>query len=100
MTKTGNYEIRVVNQSATESAGYALAFELLDPLEADFNVDYVVNDLDLVDFAPYWLNSDCQNPNQPCYDYNLNVNDASINLSDFSIFAQQWLTYDNRYYTP
>ena len=100
LTKTGNYEIRVVNQSDDESAYYAVAFELLEPLEADFNTDYVVNDLDLAYFSQHWLDSDCWNPSQPCYEYNLNFNDASINFSDFSIFAQQWLTYDNRYYSP
>ncbi|MHC5172176.1 MAG: S8 family serine peptidase, partial [Planctomycetota bacterium] len=99
LTKTGDYEIRVVNQSGSESADYALAFEVLEPLTADFNVDYVVNTDDLVEFVPYWLDSDCNNPIQPCFDYNLSIND-SIDLSDFSIFAQQWLDYDNRYYSP
>ncbi|MEN8126889.1 MAG: S8 family serine peptidase [Planctomycetota bacterium] len=99
LTKTGNYEIRIVNQSGSESANYALAFELLEPLPADFNVDYVVNDLDLVDFLPYWLDADCNNPSQPCYPYNLSSNDP-IDLSDYSIFAQKWLTYDSRYYSP
>jgi len=99
LTKTGNYEIKVVNQSNTESADYALAFELLPPIEADFNTDYVVNDLDLVDFVPYWLDTNCDDPLQPCYPYNLSGNNA-INLSDFSIFAQKWLTFDARYYTP
>ncbi len=99
LTKSGNYQVKVVNQSGSESADYALAFELLAPLEADFNIDYVVNDLDLVDFVPHWLDTDCNNPLQPCYSYNLSGSD-SINLSDYSVFAQQWLTYDNRYYSP
>ena len=99
LTKTGNYEIKIVNQSGSESANYALAFELLPPLEADYNIDYVVNDQDLVQFVPYWLDPDCNNPIQPCYPYNLSLSD-SIDLSDFSIFANQWLTYDGRYYSP
>lgn len=99
LAKTGNYQIKVVNQSGIESANYALAFEVLPPLEADFNTDYVVNDLDLVDFVPYWLDTNCDNPLQPCNSYNLSGNNT-IDLSDFSAFAQKWLTYDARYYTP
>jgi hypothetical protein len=99
LTKSGEYDIKVVNQSGSESADYAIAFERLQPLTADFNIDYVVNDLDLINFMPYWLNVNCNNPTQPCFDYNLSVTD-SIDLSDFSIFAAQWLTYDNRYYGP
>lgn len=96
LTKIGNYEIKVVNQSVNESADYALAFELLEPLEADFNVDYVVNDLDLVEFVPYWLNMDCTGD---CFPYDLSGN-GTIDLSDFSTFATQWLDYDSRYYSP
>lgn len=99
LAKTGNYEIRVVNQSDNESANYALAFELLDPLEADFKVDYVVNTEDFALLAQHWLDSDCNNSSQPCYPYNLSPSD-SIDLNDFSVFAQQWLTYDPRYYSP
>jgi len=99
LTKTGDYQIKVVNQSGSESANYALAFELLAPLEADFNVDYIVDGSDLVEFVSYWLDPDCNNPIQPCYPYNLSPND-SIDLSDYSVFAQQWLTYDGRYYSP
>ncbi|MDH4203741.1 MAG: S8 family serine peptidase [Phycisphaerae bacterium] len=99
LSKTGNYEIKVVAKADSESANYALAFELLDPLEADFNIDYVVNEFDLADFSSFWLDSGCDNSNEPCFPYNLNGNDT-INLVDFSIVAQQWLTYDNRYYSP
>ena len=98
LTKTGNYKIRVVNRSIDEPANYALAFELLDPLEADFKVDYVVNTEDLALLAQHWLNTGCIDP-VPCYLYDLSDNDT-IDLSDFSIFAQQWLDYDSRYYSP
>jgi hypothetical protein len=96
LTKTGDYEIRVIYQIGSESADYALAFEVLPPLVADFNVDYVVDIDDLLEFVPYWLNMDCTGD---CFPYDLSSN-GTIDLSDFSIFAQQWLDYDNRYYSP
>jgi hypothetical protein len=99
LSLTGNYEIRVVNQSASESADYAMAFEVWPPLEEDFNGDYAVNELDLAELAAYWLSSDCLNAAQPCFEYNL-VPDQRINTLDFDAFAAQWLTFDRRYYSP
>ena len=92
-------EIRIINQSASESANYALALELLPPLEADFNIDYVVDELDLTDIASHWLEIDCLNSTQPCFNYNLSSSD-SIDFSDYSVFAEKWLDYDARYYSP
>jgi hypothetical protein len=100
LDQDGQYQIVIDNAPQfPDYRDYAMAFELLDPLEADFNIDYVVNDLDMVDFVPHWLDTDCNNPIQPCYPYNLSGSDP-IDLSDFSIFAQKWLTYDSRYYSP
>ena len=95
----GEYQIVIKNAPQnTPLRNYAVSFELLDPLEADFNIDYVVNDLDFIDFVSYWLNTGCVDP-VPCYLYDLIDND-SIDLGDFSIFTQQWMDYDSRYYTP
>ncbi|RKY09919.1 MAG: hypothetical protein DRP56_01965 [Planctomycetota bacterium] len=80
LTKTGDYLIKVVNQSGNESADYAIAFELLEPLEADYNTDYVVNGLDFSKLSAEWLNT--------------------LNLNDLLILAQEWLTYDPKYYSP
>ncbi|MBC8377855.1 MAG: S8 family serine peptidase [Planctomycetes bacterium] len=95
----GEYQIVVKNAPQNNPLrNYAIAFELLNPLEADFNIDYVVDIDDVTDLASYWLNTGCIDP-VPCYLYDLSDND-SIDLGDFSIFAQQWLDYDSRYYTP
>ena len=99
LTKTGSYEVRVVNQSGSEMATYGLAFEILEPLPGDVHVDYVVDTQDLIDFVPHWLSTDCNNPLDDCSPYNLSLN-PQIDLSDFSILADNWLTFDNRYYTP
>ncbi|MHC4386450.1 MAG: hypothetical protein ACYSUG_05600, partial [Planctomycetota bacterium] len=98
LTKTGDYRIKVVNPFDSESSNYALAFELLPPLEADFNIDYAVNDLDLIKLTQYWLNTGCEYP-VPCYLYDLYDNDT-IDLSDFSVFSQAWMDFDPRYYNP
>ena len=97
LSKTGDYKIRVVYQSGSESANYGLAFERLKPLTADFDIDYVVNVNDLAEFVPYWLETDCTS--EPCLDYDLDP-DNQIDLSDYSIFAERWLDYDPRYYSP
>jgi serine protease AprX len=98
LSKTGDYEVKVVNQSSNESASYGLAFEVLPRLEGDFNFDYVVETADLALLAQHWLDTGCIDP-VPCYEYDLSGNN-SIELSDFSIFAQNWLAYDGRYYSP
>jgi hypothetical protein len=90
------YEITIANTTTKKNRSYALAFEVLQPLVADFNIDYVVNTDDLVDFMPYWLNMDCTGD---CLPYDLDP-DSKIDLSDYSIFAEKWLTYDPRYYSP
>lgn len=94
LPKTGNYQIKVINQSGSESANYALAFELLPPLEADFNIDYVVNDLDLITLLSDWLQGGSAADIAPA------GGDGTVDLFDFSIFALQWFNYDNRYYNP
>ena len=98
LTKTDDYEIRVVNQSGDET-DYGLAFELLDPLAGDVDVNYVVDIDDVTDMAIRWLNTGCDNSAADCYDYDLS-GDPSINLSDFAVVAENWMRYDNRYHTP
>ena len=99
LTKTGTYEIRVVNQSLNQSAAYGLTFEILAPLPGDVHVDYVVDAQDAADLADYWLDTNCANPNADCFAYNLSA-DARIDLADFAVLADHWLSYDARYYTP
>lgn len=99
LTKTGNYEVRVVNQTAGETAAYGLAFEVLERLAGDVHLDYVVDLADLGDMTDWWLYSDCGNPSQTCFYYNLSSN-PTIDLSDLAVLATNWLAYDNRYYWP
>ena len=99
LPEDGFYEVVLTNTTSKRNRGYGLAFELLPPLEADFNIDYVVNDQDLADFAFFWTDTGCLDSTQACFDYNLMLDD-SINLADFSVFANQWLSYDPRYYSP
>jgi hypothetical protein len=99
LAKTGTYEIRVVNQSPDEFAGYGLAFEVLPPLGGDVHVDYVVDTLDVIDLAEHWLSTGCTNPNEACFAFNLGGN-ARIDLADFAVLAEHWLATDARYYAP
>ncbi len=99
LAKTGTYEIRIVNQSPSEYAGYGLAFEILPPLAGDVHVDYVVNTLDAVALAEHWLSSGCDNSAAACFAYNLSGN-ARIDLADFAVLAENWLATDARYYVP
>jgi len=94
----GYYEVRITStEKKNENRSYAMAFELLEPLTADFDINYIVDVNDMAEFLPYWLETDCTS--EPCSDYDLSDSN-SIDLSDFSIFAQKWLTYDSRYYSP
>lgn len=97
LPKTGTYEIRVVNRPESETSAYGLAFEILEPLAGDVHVDYVVDLLDVGDMASYWLSTNCDDPGQACYGYNLSDN-PKIDLSDFAVLAGNWLGFDSRYY--
>lgn len=99
LTKTGPYEIRIVDQSLNQSAAYGLAFEILPPLPGDVHVDYIVDAQDAADLAGYWLDTNCTNPGADCFAYNLSPN-ARIDLTDFAMLAEHWLAFDARYYTP
>ncbi len=59
--------------------------------DADFNLDDIVDTLDLIEMAAAWLIDD----NDPCWatnyaKYDLNTDDV-INYGDFAYFAQEWL---------
>jgi len=97
-TKTGNYEVQIVNQEGDETA-YGLAFEILEPLSGDVYVDYVVDLKDVSGLAEHWLSVGCNDAMQACYEYDLSGN-ARIDLDDFSILAAHWLATDERYYAP
>ena len=96
LTEDGFYEVTLKN-TTTKDRSYAIAFELLPPLEADFNINYIVDVNDIAEFIPYWLEMNCTS--EPCIDYDLH-SDNQIDLRDYSKLAQKWLTYDPRYYSP
>jgi hypothetical protein len=94
----GFYEVRVANTTNKTGRYYGLAFELLEPLEGDFNTDYVVDTSDLTAMALYWLADDCTGTEQACYWLDLTA-DGKIDLADMAILSTDWLTTDPRYYT-
>ncbi len=96
LTKTGNYQIKVVNKSASESAAYAMAFELLEPVQADFNIDYIVDTADLSAMLNWWLEPGC-NSIGDCLSVDL-TGDGMIDLQDTGVLGGRWLMKDGRYW--
>jgi hypothetical protein len=96
LTKTGNYQIKVVNKSASESAAYAMAFELLEPMQADFNIDYIVDTADLSAMLSWWLEPGCDSIGD-CLSVDL-TGDGMIDLGDTAVLGGQWLMKDPRYW--
>jgi hypothetical protein len=91
LTSSGQYTLRVVNNSTGETAHYGLAFELLPPLSGDFNLDYIVNYNDFAEIAAIWLTP------APGSDEDL-FQDDFIDFRDFALFAENWLITDPAYY--
>jgi hypothetical protein len=91
LTNSGQYTLKVVNNSASETAYYGLAFELLPPLPADFDFDYIVDYNDLLEITDNWL--------QPVSDFDADMfADDFIDFRDFAIFAEYWLTSNPAYH--
>ncbi|RKY07693.1 MAG: hypothetical protein DRP56_05290 [Planctomycetota bacterium] len=80
LPEDGPYDVIIENTTTTRYRNYGMAFELLPPLVADFNIDYTVNGLDFAELAAEWLNT--------------------MDLDDITTLAEKWLTYDPRYYSP
>jgi len=94
----GFYEVRAANTTDKTGRYYGLAFELLEPLEGDFNTNYVVDTSDLMMLAGYWLADNCAGTEQACYWLDL-TGDGKIDLADMAIFSSDWLATDPRYYS-
>jgi hypothetical protein len=91
LADSGQYTLKVVNNSTGETADYGLAFELLLPLPADFNLDYIVDYNDLLEICENWL--------QPVSGSDIDLfTDDFIDFRDFAIFAENWLTTNPAYY--
>ncbi len=91
LTSSGQYTLEVVNNSTGETADYGLAFELLPPLPADFDLDYIVDYNDLVELTENWLQTGSG------FDADL-FQDDFIDFRDFAIFAENWLTTNPAYH--
>ena len=89
----GNYTVSLKN-TTTKSRDYGLAFELLPPLTGDFNIDYIVDELDLRQMAFDWLTAG------PDTDIAPDEPDGVVNWLDFAKFADNWLKIEPKYYNP
>ncbi|MGD0785723.1 MAG: S8 family serine peptidase [Sedimentisphaerales bacterium] len=88
----GNYTVSLHN-TTTKSRTYSLAFELLEPITGDFNIDYIVDEKDLNRIAIEWLTAGAET--DIVHDSN-NI----VNYLDFAAFANNWLKIDKRYFNP
>jgi len=90
----GVYEITLTKSNgAISSDGYALAFELVDPIPGDFDLNYVVDVADFANVSTQWLMTG------PGLEADLFV-DGIIDISDLGVFVDNWLSYDPAYYSP
>ncbi len=96
LTAGGNYRIAVINKSANQSADYALAFEVIEPIPGDFNGDAVVDSKDFARLSSRLFEILC--PESEPWLSRLDLNgDGIINFYDFEEFANCWLNKDDRY---
>ncbi len=72
------YEIVLTNPNTKNNRSYAMAFELIAPLTADLNLDYVVDNSDLGVLAQNWLKSGSIGDL---------TGEGDVNLKDFAAFA-------------
>jgi hypothetical protein len=88
LLKDGQYVITLENTS-TKARDYGMAFELIPPLVADFNIDYVVDKNDLGILTLDWLKTG-------------SVADltgtAEVNLRDFAVFANHYTNSNPLYH--
>lgn len=93
LTTTGDYLIKVINNSASESPDYGLAFELLPPIPGDFDpIDYIVDYVDLARLTQEWLLVG------PDLEADLVSDDNTVDMKDFAAFANHWLEIEPAYY--
>jgi hypothetical protein len=93
----GYYKVQLTSNQFATGRYYAMAYELLEPLEGDFNVDSIVDTTDLTTLADFWLADNCANLSQPCYWLDLSA-DGQIDFHDMAILTAGWLSIDPRYY--
>ncbi|MDD5135663.1 MAG: S8 family serine peptidase [Phycisphaerae bacterium] len=89
----GNYQVTVKNTTSIEDCRYGLAFEIIEPLTGDFDMDYDVDGNDLGRMALDWLGAGTDT--DIVYDSS-NI----VNWRDFAEFANSWLLIEKRYHNP
>ena len=89
--QTGYYDIKIINRDSNKSRSYGMAFEVIEPIVGDFNLDYSVDYNDLDSMLIKWLDD------ATGLDIDM-FTDGTINLRDISILAENWLNYDKSYY--
>lgn len=89
----GFYEA-ILENTTDKSRNYALAFEMLPPIDGDFTpIDYIVDIFDLDTLAAQWLMTD------PNLEANLAGNDT-VDMLDYAEFGIHWQENDPAYYSP
>jgi len=95
LTTDGVYEIKLAKTTWRSSRDYGLAFELVDPIPGDFDLNYVVDEGDLRDLASDWLTTAIGLQADMYNDDGLNI----VNMHDFAEFSKYWLIYHPAYYS-
>lgn len=78
LPRDGLYDIVVTNSATKSGRSYGLAYELIPPMVADFNIDYIVDNEDLRLLAFDWLQIDSE--------YEL-IEPVGIDFAEYSILA-------------
>ena len=81
LPRDDTYEIVLTNPNTKRDRTYAMAFELVPPLVADFDLNYVVDNADLGFIVANWLQSGT--------DADL-AGEGHVNFRDFAVFAANW----------
>lgn len=96
LPSNGYYQVRLTNTTSRSGRYYAMAFELLEPLEGDFNADSIVDTADMIALANNWL-ADNRAAGQVCYLFDLTA-DGRIDIQDMTVLSKRWLSIDPCYY--
>jgi hypothetical protein len=84
LTRSGQYTLKVMNNSTDETAHYGFAFELLPPIPGDFDLDYIVDYNDLIEIAENWL--------QPAPGSDMDLfKDDFFDFRALALFTENWL---------
>ncbi|HSV26776.1 MAG TPA: S8 family serine peptidase [Sedimentisphaerales bacterium] len=97
LTRTGTYKIEVtlhnnVTPPVTLSQDYGLAFDIIEPIAGDFDLNYIVDHRDLAAFANQWLLSGA------ALTADIAPPAGHVDFADFAAFASNWLASNNAYY--